>query len=105
MSPTSDEKARRKEAAAARRAADKKDAENPRNCYCGPDDQFCSTCSVCGRPGHARHFPGMAPVTGSWCDWHYLRLKVLHPNGSIGCWLYLATAVALVLILLGVVRR
>lgn len=88
------EKARRKELAAARRRADAEAEANPRNCWCGPGDAYCGTCSVCGRPGHLRHFPGAAPVTGQWCDRHYWLLRVLHPNGAVGCWLWLAAVVA-----------
>lgn len=68
-----------------RRRADEKD------CYCGPDDAYCGTCRVCGRPGHTRHFPGAAPYTGAWCDFHYLRTALLHPNGRYGCWLWAGT--------------
>lgn len=98
-----DEKARRKERA--RRERERRAAEefrHPRGCWCGPDDAYCATCEVCGRPGHLRHFPGSAPVTGSWCAFHYWRLKVLSPSGSIGCWLWLAMAVFLVATLVGV---
>ena len=76
------------------REAERAAAAKGKDCYCGPEDRFCATCGVCGRPGHLRHFPGAAPVTGAWCEWHYRRLKVLHPNGSIGCWLYLSMGVA-----------
>lgn len=31
----------------------------------------CGTCLVCGKPGHACHFPGPLPYTGAWCDAHY----------------------------------
>lgn len=43
----------------------------PRNCYCRDDAAHCGTCQVCGKPGHASHFPGPLPYTGSWCDVHY----------------------------------
>jgi len=39
-----------------------------RGCYCRPGDVTCGTCERCGRPGHARHFPGPVPYTGAWCD-------------------------------------
>ena len=45
--------------------------ERTRNCYCGEGPTHCGTCQVCGKPGHARHFPGPLPYTGSWCDTHY----------------------------------
>lgn len=32
---------------------------------------YCGLCSICGRPGHIRHYPGSSPYTGSWCDAHY----------------------------------
>lgn len=43
----------------------------PRNCYCRDGATHCGTCQVCGKPGHAGHFPGPLPYTGSWCDAHY----------------------------------
>ena len=89
-------RARKQERKARVRAREEeaREARRGNNCYCGPDDDFCGECQVCGRPGHLRHFPGAVPYTGAWCDWHYWRLKVLHPNGAIGCWLYLGLALA-----------
>jgi hypothetical protein len=43
----------------------------PRKCYCRPGASHCGACQVCGLPGHACHFPGPLPYTGSWCDAHY----------------------------------
>ena len=90
----------RKEAVEARRAAEE-ERRGARGCYCGPEEDFCSTCAVCGKPGHLRHFPGAAPFSGSWCDFHYQRTRILHPQGTIGCWLY-PVALALLLVFLKV---
>ncbi len=96
------EKERRKERARLERARRAEgEFRHPRGCWCGPGDAHCSTCEVCGRPGHLRHFPGSAPVTGSWCTLHYWRLKVLSPSGSVGFWLWLAVALFLVAALVG----
>lgn len=91
---SSEEKARRRELARAereRRAREERPGK--RGCWCGPDDAWCATCEVCGRPGHMRHFPGSAPVTGRWCAYHYWRLKILSPAGTIGCWLWPALGI------------
>ncbi len=68
-----------------------------RACYCRPGQSHCASCQVCGRAGHLQHFPGAAPYTGAWCDWHYRRLMVLHPNGRIGGLLYPAVFVGLII--------
>jgi len=96
-------KSRRKAMAAARWAAQAR-ARSEKSCYCGPGDDFCSVCDLCGAPGHLRHFPGAAPVTGSWCDKHYRRLRVLHPNGTIGRWLHLVALAVVVATLLHLMR-
>lgn len=86
-------KARRKALARAegeRRRERAEAARGGRGCYCRPGDVSCGACQVCGRPGHVRHFPGAAPYTGSWCDRHYRRTALLHPNGVWGRWLWLA---------------
>jgi hypothetical protein len=49
---------------------------------------FCGHCERCGQPGHARHFPGPLPTTGSWCDAHYHQTRWLHPLGYRGRWVY-----------------
>jgi hypothetical protein len=69
-----------------------------RGCYCDPWDTdpdamrarglpegFCGHCEKCGQPGHVRHFPGAVPYTGSWCDKHYLRMRLLDPRTGTGC--------------------
>ena len=89
MTSKRERKRRRKEAH--RRELERREAERKaaaKNCYCGPDQEYCGTCDVCGRPGHVRHFPGAAPYTGSWCDRHYFTTALLHPNGAYGCWLW-----------------
>jgi hypothetical protein len=92
---------RRQRAAGRRRIAEEREARRHRRCYCGPDDDFCAHCDVCGRPGHLQHFPGAAPVTGAWCTYHYWRLALLHPNGNYGRFLWLAALVAGIAVLLG----
>jgi len=80
-----------------------------RRCYCGLwqtnpgalerqgiPPGFCGLCQVCGKPGHVRHFPGAVPYTGSWCDRHYRRLKIRHPLGAIGFFLWVFVAVVVV---------
>jgi len=57
---------------------------------------YCGLCQVCGQPGHARHFPGAVPVTGAWCEKHYLRLRRYHPLGSTGFFLWATIAVLVV---------
>lgn len=74
-----------------------------RGCYCGVWDKnpkafkekgleygYCGVCQRCGAPGHTRHFPGAAPYTGSWCNKHYEMTKWLHPQGAIGCFIWIA---------------
>lgn len=74
---------------------------NERGCYCGIWEKnpkllesqgiprgYCGLCEKCGRPGHARHFPGAVPYTGAWCDFHYRLLSFVHPLGSFGVLLY-----------------
>lgn len=51
---------------------------------------YCGLCTVCGKPGHLRHFPGAFPFTGAWCDKHYRRILLFDPRGTIGCLLCLA---------------
>lgn len=86
-----------------RRAHDRELAAG-RDCYCGPGDRYCATCEVCGRPGHLRHFPGAVTVTGSWCARHYWRLKLLHPSGAIGCWVWFAGAMLALSLLVRLLR-
>lgn len=50
-----------------------------RPCYCRagsfwPEHPpgFCGRCQECGAHGHASHYPGPVPYTGSWCDDHFL---------------------------------
>jgi len=54
-------------------------SKNKRGCYCGSFDEvyleekqiprgYCGFCSSCGKPGHLRHAPGIAPYTDAWCD-------------------------------------
>lgn len=87
-----------------------------RDCYCGLDSStrtatatsnappgFCGICEVRGQPGHTRHFPGAAPVTGSWCDLHYRRTSWLHPMGRYGRWLY--SGIALMVLLIAIALR
>ena len=35
------------------------------------------------KTGHTMHFPGAVPFTGLWCKFHYYRMMILHPIGSI----------------------
>jgi len=85
---------------------------NARGCYCGLWDThpevlerrgvprgYCGLCRVCGRPRHLRHFPGAAPATLAWCDWHYRRVALTHPSAPLGCLLWLAVAAGLVFLL------
>jgi hypothetical protein len=68
-----------------------------RGCYCGLWETgpatllarglppgYCGFCSMCGKPGHTRHFPGTSPYTGSWCDRDYRLIAVVHPLGTYG---------------------
>lgn len=69
---------------------------NERGCRCGAEstpstdgppgvpEGHCGWCEVCGRPGHNRHFPGVLPFRGTWCDRHYRRIRRLHPLGAGG---------------------
>jgi hypothetical protein len=34
----------------------------------GIPEGFCGICEVCGKPGHAQHYPGSVPYTGAWCE-------------------------------------
>mgnify|MGYP003456742748 CR=1 FL=1 len=74
---------------------------NERGCYCslweknpayleseGIPHGYCGLCDKCGQPGHTRHFPGAVHFTGSWCDYHYRVLSIIHPLGSFGVLLY-----------------
>lgn len=87
------------------------DDANARGCYCGLWDTkpealreqglpegFCGHCEKCGKPGHTRHFPGAVPYTGSWCDKHYLRLRLLDPRTGTGClpWILLVAAIIVI---------
>lgn len=80
---------------------------NARGCYCdlrekdpaffasrGIPPGHCGICETCGKPGHTRHFPGAAPYTGAWCDYHYRRLSLLHPLGTFGAPFYACLAIA-----------
>ncbi|HOX22644.1 MAG TPA: macro domain-containing protein [Elusimicrobiales bacterium] len=89
-----------------------KSSMNERGCYCGiweKDPSFfesrgvprgyCGLCEKCGRPGHTRHFPGAAPYTGTWCDFHYRILSIIHPLGIWGVFAYAALALILLFVL------
>ena len=89
-----------------------------RDCYCGLDGStgtstatsdvppgICGRCDVCGHPGHIRHFPGPAPVTGTWCDIHFRRAAWPHPLGHYGRWLYTGAVLALALIAIALMAR
>ena len=78
---------------------------NKRGCYCelwdrNPDHfesrgvprGYCGFCQTCSKPGHTRHFPGVVPCTGCWCDFHYRLLSLVHPLGNPGILLYFAVA-------------
>ncbi len=80
-----------------------------RGCYCGlwdtqPDvlqsqglpEGFCGRCEKCGAPGHARHFPGPIPYTGTWCDRHYRLLFVTDPRTGSGLVVWLVAIAAIV---------
>jgi len=54
---------------------------------------YCGLCRICGKPGHTRHFPGAVPFTGAWCDKHYHRVRILHPLGAVGFYLWTVIAV------------
>jgi len=75
-----------------------------RGCHCGAWDTnpeayralgypygSCGFCERCGRPGHARHFPGAVPYTGCWCDYHYRLILWLDPRAAFGCLVWLIT--------------
>lgn len=68
-----------------------------RPCYCGPDDQFCGTCEVCGKPGHTRH-DAAAPHTGAWCDDCWARRRAPWRPST---WLVSATAALAIVLLAG----
>jgi hypothetical protein len=80
---------------------------NERGCYCetweknsahfeskGLPRGYWGFCQVCQRPGHTRHFPGAVGYTGSWCDYHYRLLSLIHPLGFPGAFLYFGAASA-----------
>ena len=46
---------------------------NKRDCYCKPGQLYCGNCMDCGKPGHASHWPGPVPATGTWCDACYVK--------------------------------
>lgn len=59
------------------------------NCYCSlwdtkPDflpsfsvpKSHCGICSICGKPGHVRHYPGPVACSGSWCNDHLTQLVI-----------------------------
>jgi hypothetical protein len=50
---------------------------------------YCGLCDKCGKPGHTRHFPGMVPFTGTWCEKHFRMAMWLHPLGGKGIYLYI----------------
>ena len=79
---------------------------NKRGCYCelwdkdpayfetrGVPRGYCGFCQTCKEPGHTRHFPGAAPSTGCWCDFHYRLLSLLHPLGMPGALLYFGVVI------------
>ena len=81
-----------------------------RSCYCGlwltrPEffekqgipRGFCGLCQICGKPGHTRHFPGAVPYTGSWCDHHYQVVKLIHPLGVFGFFIWIGVIFAALL--------
>lgn len=72
-----------------------KSDSNKRNCYCSKEEvgtiEFCGTCMVCKKPGHTRHHPGAVPITGGWCDYHYIRLSWTHPTAKPGMFVWLAS--------------
>jgi hypothetical protein len=81
-----------------------------RDCYCelwekdpsvlekqGVPRGFCGLCDSCKTPGHVRHFPGIVPYSGSWCDAHYRRLSFVHPLAIPGIFFYAALALLLAL--------
>ena len=49
---------------------------------------FCATCEFCGDFGHASHYPGPLPYTGSWCDVCYKVESHLSPSRDSGTWAY-----------------
>lgn len=86
---------------------------NKRGCYCelwdknpayfeerGVPRGYCGFCETCEKPGHIRHFPGGVPYTGCWCDFHYRRLSLVHPLGSLGSMLYAGLVVLMILIVM-----
>jgi O-acetyl-ADP-ribose deacetylase len=100
-----------------RRNAPSTAAAARRGCYCNLWDKspqtlknqgvppgYCGLCIKCGRPGHTRHFPGVAPWTGAWCDYHYRMIQLLDPRSGTGClpWIVL---VAIIMWLIGWVRH
>ena len=79
-----------------------------RNCYCGiwaTDPTMyqerglargvCGTCERCGKPGHARHFPGPVPYTGAWCDRCYTIVGLTAPFRTPSGWILIAIAVGI----------
>ena len=47
--------------------------QNARGCRCGPKQNYCGVCMVCGHPGHIRPVPGKSYSSklAAWCDPHY----------------------------------
>lgn len=87
----------------------RRSAWKPRGSYCGARETsadasewegippgFCGLCDACGKPGHAMHFPGSAPCSGCWCRKHYLLTLWLHPYGRLGCLVWLAIVVGVI---------
>ena len=81
-----------------------------RHCYCGlwrtsPETLekqglprgFCGMCTVCGKPGHTRHFPGPVPMTLAWCDKHYFITKWRYRFTSPLFWIGVGLVVIVVL--------
>ena len=75
---------------------------NKRGCRCSGSDKnpgnpesvalpggYCGLCVLCGKPGHVRHHPGAVHFTGTWCDFHYRVLAVMHPLAPVGTFLWL----------------
>lgn len=83
--------------------------DTARGCYCGichthPElfreqrlpEGFCGWCEKCGKPGHARHFPGAVPYTGAWCDRHYSLMQWYDPRTHRGCLIWAGLLLAVV---------
>lgn len=95
------------------RTTDRKDTVgmNNRGCYCdiwekdpeffrkqGIPEGFCGFCDTCKKPGHTRHFPGSSPYTGTWCDFHYRMIGLIHPLGIYGTFFWAAIVILLIVV-------